>query len=110
VGNNGNVGLGNYVGVDKGWADLQRLRGKAGQRAAAAYITKAMEDAGPAGGHRYECGQGFQPRVVRATRAEEETARGWAQALMGGRAPSEWSSSDLMGWRGPPVRVLMWDG
>jgi CheY-like chemotaxis protein len=95
----------------QGWSDVERLRGKADQRAAAAYITKSVEDAEAPGAHRYECAQGFQPRVLRASADDEEGARRWVMARMGGRAPSwEWSSLDCVGWLGPPVRVLMWDG
>jgi CheY-like chemotaxis protein len=93
----------------QGFIDVQRLVGKPAQRAAAMYLTKSFEDTA-ASVHRYRCGHGFQPVVVRAVAPTEEAAKQWAVRCMGGLVPdSEWSSGDYPCWPRPPVRLYTWD-
>lgn len=123
------LGLGQFVPkalLDEawghGWVDARRLRVKPGsgerakeQRAAhylSKYVGKAFgEAAGTAGcgWHRYEVGQGFQPRSTGLVFASESEARSWLIAQEGGELPGyEWTSEDIDGWAGPPTRGLRW--
>lgn len=125
------LGLGQYVAKPvleelwgHGWVDARRLRVKPGsgerakeQRAAhylSKYVGKAMGVAADAAGgacgwHRYEVGQGFQPRSTGEVFGSESEARAWLIAQEGGEVPGfEWTSEDIDGWAGPPTRGLRW--
>ncbi|MGB3410995.1 MAG: hypothetical protein WBA45_07335 [Microthrixaceae bacterium] len=74
------------------------------------YIGKAFDHPKTFGCHRYEVGQGFQPRVEKQTFQSEEEARAWASTVMGGTTPSYvWHHTDVDDWKGPPVSVAYWD-
>src|SRR5581483_8997488 len=77
----------------------QRIQGKGAVRRAAGYaskyVGKAYEDRS-AGGHRYECAQGFQPVSLEIRAEQLTTFRG---------VPSAWSSTEGEGWPGPPSHM-----
>lgn len=125
------LGLGQYVAkavLDEawghGWVDARRLRAKPGagpratQQRAAHYLSKyvgkavgaaAGEAGSGCGWHRYEVGQGFQPRSTGQVFASEGEARAWLIGQEGGEVPGfEWTSEDIEGWAGPPTRGLRW--
>lgn len=58
--------------------------------------------------HRYEVGQGFQPRVVRLAARSDEAVIAKASARMGGAPALVWRSSEQDGWRGPPAYWCAW--
>lgn len=108
-----------------GFVDIRRIRVKAieGERAKcqkaahylSKYVGKAFESSGAGeagatcGRHRYEVGQGFQPRSTGVLCGSEDEARAWLLAAEGGEAPVfEWSSEEIDGWEGPPTRGLRW--
>lgn len=103
-----------YVGTPKARDKSgQRIQGKGAVRRAAGYaskyVGKAYEDR-TAGGHRYECAQGFQPVSLEIRAEQLTTFRGIAAAWFGGEAPSwAWSSSSVEAWTGPPVHMWGWD-
>ncbi len=93
-----------------------RASGRAGARRAASYaakyIGKDLDESSdiPAGAHRYEVAQGFQPVALRVR------VRSFAAGLAYiGRHPSfgrvEWhgKSDEWEGWDGPPCEVLFFD-
>jgi hypothetical protein len=71
------------------------------------YVGKAL-DGGPAGLHRYEVAQGFQPRRVRVTCDTLEEALERAGAIMGGAPAFLWDSGDDPGWGGPHAVWASW--
>jgi hypothetical protein len=76
------------------------------------YVTKAFDpdDARHlAGLHRYEVGQGFQPKTLRLFgRSSHEVLMG-AVEQMGGELPSQrWSSAETEDWQGPPAVWFAW--
>jgi hypothetical protein len=125
------LGLAQYVAKDRlaelwghGFIDIRRIRAKAGegQRARAQkaahylskYVGKTFDSPMAAGGarcgrHRYEVGQGFQPRSTGVLCATETDAWAWVNAQEGGAVPVfAWSSEDIDGWEGPPTRGVRW--
>jgi hypothetical protein len=103
-----------WVGVPKGKdKNGQPIRGKGAIRRAAGYaskyVGKAYEDRS-AGGHRYECAQGFQPVGLEVRAEQLSTFLGIASAWFGGQVPSSaWSSSSVEQWTGPPVHMWFWE-
>jgi len=104
-----------------GFVDARRLRAKSTKavssvehagRAAhylSKYVGKAFSSGAAVGAHRYEVGQGFQPRRDRIVLPSEHAARMWAIGQMGGEVPSmEWSSYESPDWVGPDCRVMFW--
>lgn len=73
----------------------------------AKYVAKAIDDGRPAGLHRYEVAQGFQPRKVEIHGRSREDAIRQASAVMG-RAPSDRWDSPKEGWDGPPALWVAW--
>jgi hypothetical protein len=103
-----------------GFVDLRliRVRGAANElqhrRRAASYLSKyigkAFDQPATFGCHRYEVGQGCQPRCEKQTFATEEEARAWASTLMGGNTPTFVFDSDTLDdHKGPPFRAAFWD-
>ncbi len=79
-------------------------------RRAAYYLAKYAgkhAEGRPGGLHRYEVGQGFQPRKIRLTRRSEVEVIAAAAELMGS-APKVWRSSEKKDWAGPPALRLTW--
>lgn len=73
----------------------------------AKYASKSLGENRPAGLHRYEVAQGFQPRKIEIHGRSREDAIGQASAVMG-RAPSEVWESPKEGWDGPPACWVAW--
>jgi hypothetical protein len=79
-------------------------------RRAAYYLAKYAgkhAERRPGGLHRYEVGQGFQPRKIRLMRTSEVEVIAAAAELMG-REPKVWRSSEKKDWAGPPALRLTW--
>ena len=82
-------------------------------RVAAAYLCKYVgKDFGdaerPAGLHRYEVAQGFQPRRVTVTGSSERDVLEQASVQMGRQPAVVWRSSDEEEWHGPPACWASW--
>lgn len=121
------LGLNRFVKKDQmaevwghGFVDVRLIRARGSKnpldhrRRAARYLSKyvgkAFDQPGTFGRHRYEVGEGFQPRCDKQTFATEDEARAWASTQMGGATPSYvWRSTDVDDWQGPPVSVAYWD-
>jgi hypothetical protein len=73
----------------------------------AKYVGKALSD-GPAGLHRYEVAQGFQPRSVRVVGASLGEVLAQATAIMGGEPELVWDSSTNRTWAGPHAVWASW--
>jgi hypothetical protein len=63
----------------------------------------------PAGLHRYEVAQGFQPEKIECYGASALDAIERASRLMGSQPEYVWLSSSVEGWRGPPACWAQWD-
>jgi hypothetical protein len=63
----------------------------------------------PAGLHRYEVAQGFQPDKILCYGDSAEAAIETASCVMGSEAERIWLSSSVEGWRGPPACWAQWD-
>ena len=104
-----------------GWVDLRRLASgmeyaseASRAKLAASYLAKYASKQWAtklAGLHRYEVGEGHQPKWMRLTSDTFEAVLSAAVWVMGGREPAEVrSSSDWAGWMGPASRWMRWDG
>lgn len=74
------------------------------------YVAKSFDDGQPAGMHRYEVAQGFQPARTRLVGACAQEVVGRAVALMGRDVERRWSSDEAIEWRGAPAVWLSWQG
>lgn len=75
----------------------------------AKYVGKDLASGGqPSGLHRYEVGQGFQPRTVRITGTSADEVIGGAETFMGTAPERVWRSGDQEGWAGPPAVWASW--
>ena len=75
----------------------------------AKYVGKDLAAGGqPAGRHRYEVAQGFQPRGVPITGSSSEDVLGWAETVMGAAPERVWRSRDEDAWDGPPAVWASW--
>jgi hypothetical protein len=63
----------------------------------------------PAGLHRYEVAQGFQPGKILCYGDSAEDAIERASRVMGSGPERVWLSSSVEGWRGPPACWAQWD-
>jgi hypothetical protein len=82
-------------------------------RLAAGYLAKYIgkdlaSGAQPSGLHRYEVGQGFQPRAVPIMGSSADEVIAWAEAYMGAPAERVWRSRDEEAWDGPPALWASW--
>lgn len=104
-----------------GWVDLRRLASgmeyaseASRAKLAASYLAKYASKQWAtklAGLHRYEVGEGHQPKWMRLTSDTFEAVLTAAVWVMGGHQPVEVrSSSDWAGWMGPVTRWVRWDG
>jgi hypothetical protein len=75
----------------------------------AKYVGKAL-DAGPAGLHRYEVAQGFQPRAHRLVGASLDEVLAQAAAIMGREPDLVWDSASDASWDGPHSVWASWAG
>lgn len=87
-------------------------------RRAAGYLSKyvaksfEVEDQAqrPAGLHRFDRAQGFNPDVVRLMGVSAGEVIGQACEVMGGRFTRSWSSDEMEQWRAAPAVWLQWGG
>jgi hypothetical protein len=101
-----------------GFVHIKRLRHGAGTldsaRRASGYVGKYVgksfeEHERSPGLHRYECAQGFAPKVERIVGRTRGEAIALASERMG-RAPARlWSSEETDDWQGPPAVWAGWD-
>ena len=63
----------------------------------------------PAGLHRYEVAQGFQPDKILCYGCSAGDVIERASGVMGSPAERVWLSSSVEGWRGPPACWAQWD-
>ena len=76
----------------------------------AGYAGRDLDDERrPAGLHRYEVAQGFQPEKIECYGASALDAIERAARLMGSPPERVWLSSSVEGWRGPPACWAQWD-
>lgn len=75
----------------------------------AKYVGKNLDAGGqPAGLHRYEVAQGFQPRAVSIGGSSADDVIEWAETYMGEPAKRVWRSRDEEAWDGPPAVWASW--
>jgi len=75
----------------------------------AKYVGKDLGDVARAAGlHRYEVGQGFQPRSMALDGTTADDVLGWAESVMGRAAAHLWRSRDQEDWVGPPAVWASW--
>jgi hypothetical protein len=75
----------------------------------AKYIGKALDD-GPAGLHRYEVAQGFQPVARSLVGLGLDDVLGQAAAVMGAEPVLVWDSATDEAWAGPHAVWASWAG
>jgi hypothetical protein len=75
----------------------------------AKYVRKGLCDEREKGLHRYECAQGFRPRVERIVAHTAFAAIGEASERMGRWPELIWRSRDAQRWLGPPAVWVSWD-
>jgi hypothetical protein len=95
-----------FTTLRHGATDLEAARAAAGYLGK--YLSKTFEDGQGFGRHRYEVGQGFQPkRIVYDGGSVEEVL--WTACQHMNSAPAvSWSSQDTDDWQGPPTRWFQW--
>lgn len=73
------------------------------------YIGKGLDDGRrPAGLHRYDLAQGFQPRKESFTGRSADDVLAQASARLGREPQAVWLSSDVEDWHGPPACWACW--
>lgn len=107
-----------------GWVNIKRFtnlpsgsgtlrRSRAAARYLSKYVSKSFDIAPgrerPAGLHRYEVAEGFQPRAVRLAGASPGEVLSKAAAVMGTLPSTLWWSGDAPTWEGPPAYWFAWD-
>jgi hypothetical protein len=75
----------------------------------AKYIGKDLGAEGTARRHRYEVGEGFQPRAVTLDGSTSDEVLAWAETVMGRPPGHLWRSRDQEDWDGPPAVWASWD-
>ena len=75
----------------------------------AKYASKAIDAERPAGLHRYEVAQGFQPESVYIGGGSPQHVIGQASARMGSEPAHMWRSAEQDDWRGPPACWVAWN-
>jgi len=74
----------------------------------AKYIGKDLGAGEAAGLHRYEVGQGFQPKRHGIAAETLDEALGWASIAMSAGPARVWRSRDEADWAGPPAVWASW--
>jgi hypothetical protein len=72
------------------------------------YIGKDLGAGEAAGLHRYEVGEGFQPRSLTLDGSTSHEVLGWAESVMDRPPAYLWRSRDTEGWAGPPAVWASW--
>lgn len=75
----------------------------------AKYASKAVDSERPAGLHRYEVAQGFQPESIYLGGGSAEHVIAQASARMGREPAHVWRSRTQDGWQGPPACWAIWN-
>jgi hypothetical protein len=75
----------------------------------AKYLRKDLDAPRTLGLHRYECAQGFQPRVEQIVARSSPAALEEASERMGSWPNILWRSRDADRWYGPPAIWAAWD-
>jgi hypothetical protein len=120
-------GVGRYVArklIERAWGhgfvhikllgDLPTGSGvRAEARLTARYLAgyagrELADDRRPAGLHRYEVGQGFQPQPIAVYGLSAEDVIERASRLMKAAPEQAWYSSETEGWRGPAACWAQW--
>ena len=79
------------------------------------YVAKSFGEASasggsvPAGLHRYEVAQGFQPSRLRIVGHSDLEVLAEAEEVMRRPAAKRWYSNETKGWMGPPAMWASWD-
>lgn len=73
------------------------------------YVTKAMDRKDDVGRHRYDVAENFQPQGRQLRGISPQDVINQARDVMGGAPAYSWSSSEALGWSGPPAMWLSWD-
>lgn len=74
------------------------------------YVGKDFDASRMPGLHRYEVGQGFQPRMTPIRGRSESEVIAKASAIIGCRPNQYWSSSSVTDWDRPPAVWMQWPG
>lgn len=75
----------------------------------ARYVGRDLEDERrPAGLHRYEVAQGFQPEKIECYGASAGDVIDRASGYMGAAPSQVWLSAGVKGWHGPPACWAQW--
>ena len=72
------------------------------------YVAKDLGGDHPAGLHRYEVAQGFQPRRIMLDGPTADEVVGWAASYMGAAPERVWLSHQAKDWAGPPAVWASW--
>lgn len=84
---------------------------RAEARLAARYLSKYVAktfNSELSGRHRYECAQGFRPRVIALRGRTAEDVISQACDLVGAQPEHVWNSDEVQDWRGAPAMWLTW--
>ena len=76
----------------------------------AKYVGKDFDTQRSQGLHRYEVGQGFQPKITPVWGRSRDQVIDRACSIMHGSPEVIWSSDDKKDWQGPPALWLQWRG
>ena len=105
------VNIKRFTNLPSGSGSLRRSRAAA--RYLSKYVSKSFDTAPgrerPAGLHRYEVAEGFQPRAVRLAGSSPGEVLSKASAVMGTLPSTLWWSGDAPTWEGPPAYWFAWD-
>jgi len=74
------------------------------------YVGKGFNAQRSQGLHRYEVGQGFQPKITAVWGRSRDEAIDRACSIMHGPPEVLWFSDDKQDWQGPPALWLQWPG
>jgi hypothetical protein len=85
-----------------------RAEARLAARYLARYIGRELDGQRPAGLHRYEVAQGFQPAAIQCQGRTVEQVIEHASEVMGSTAERVWHSADTEGWHGPPACWAQW--
>jgi hypothetical protein len=86
-----------------------RAEARLAARYLARYVGRDSDDERrPAGLHRYEVAQGFQPDKIDCYGPSAEHAIANASRFMGAEPVRVWLSGETEGWRGPPACWAQW--
>lgn len=107
----GFVHIKRFTNLPSGSGSLRRSRAAA--RYLSKYVSKSFDATPgrerPAGLHRYEVAEGFQPPGLRLCGRSAGEVLAQASEVMGDRPSALWWSNDAPRWEGPPAYWFAWD-